>query len=505
MISLLRRVRARRNDDSGMGMMTVVLFLGVAAALTVALTSVVFTSLQTTNRDRQSFNALSTAEGGVAQAIQVIRTNPPGFFACHEPASWPVAPDPCASTTNPWISETNPQKVSSTGHVGACDPGAACYAVWISTLHPYNPLPNTDASGTPSHSVVYRIHSTGVSGAGPAARSLEVDISAKLANFPLGVYGDNIQTSGTPGIHHESVFTKNCITGRSEDGKNGGGLSFDAAPDNYDWGYDLPEAAHAASYVSTTKNCTAADSIHSTSRGLANPYCAYDASSGSKYDYFPYDQDAAGGDLTGTPCYNLWTSPVTGKQYAVTSKFTMQDLYAVGYHPQGLTPTEYDALKQQAQAAGTYFNSTPSRNAIQAALSKVTTNGTAVLYIDGTGGTVEFGPGDVPSQFFRASNLTASCTTFASLVVVVRNADMSYNATGHSSSDPSLVASFFVPEGTYSGKGSAQILGTIFASTVVMAGTQDFHMDQCFASNPPSLLLTLSQVKYHEVEDQNIQ
>jgi hypothetical protein len=383
--------------------------------------------------------------------------------------------------------------------------GASCYAVWISTLHPYNPLPTTDASGTPSHSVVYRIHSTGVTGGGPAARTLQVDISAKLASFPIGVYGDEIDTSGDPGIHHESVYTKNCITGRSQDGASGSGLSFDAAPDNYDWGYDLPEAAHAASYISTTNNCTSSDSVHATGRGLANPYCANSTASGNRYDYFPYDQDAAGGDLTGTPCYNMWTSPVTGKQYATTSKFTMQDLYAVGYHPQGLTPAEYDALKQQAQATGTYFSSTPSRSDIQSALAPITSTGTSVLYIDGTGGTVSFGPGDVPSQFFRASDLTASCTTFTSLVVVVRNASMKYNATGHSGSDPSLVASFFVPEGTYSGQGSAQILGTIFASKVEMSGTQDFRMDQCFASNPPSLLLTLSQVKYHEVDTQNIQ
>jgi hypothetical protein len=34
---------------------------------------------------------------------------------------------------------------------------------------------------------------------------------------------------------------------------------------------------------------------------------------------------------------------------------------------------------------------------------------------------------------------------------------------------------------------------------------QDFYLDQCFSQNPPSMLLGLTQVRYHQVDTQNIQ
>jgi hypothetical protein len=213
-----------------------------------------------------------------------------------------------------------------------------------------------------------------------------------------------------------------------------------------------------------------------------------------------------GGDLTGTPCYNMWTSPQTGRKYALTSKFTTQDLYDMGYRPQGLTQQEYDALRGQAQAMGTYLTGNVSSSTIAAALS-ATTAGNVVLYLDAQGSSLKFGPGDVPARFFR-STLPSSTTTcpLNNLIVIVRNGDFTYNASGYvGSSSNYLVSSTFVPEGTYSGQGSAQILGTLFAKNLSLAGTQDFFMDSCFVNNPPSLLLNLKVKNYREIDTQNIQ
>jgi hypothetical protein len=345
---------------------------------------------------------------------------------------------------------------------------------------------------TPPRTVEYRIHSRGVSGGGPAARAVVVDVSAKLANFPLGVFSESIDMNGAPAIHHESVFTLNCVSNR-------GKITFDPVQsgtyNGYDWASDGPQSVHSASYISESGSCTnPSSSIHSPSAPCNSAY--------------PFDQDLAGGPLSSsTPaCYNSWMSPVTGRTYATTSRFTIDDLGNAGYHPQGLTPAEYDALKQQAKADGTY---NPSN--INAALSAVSSS-TVVLYVDN--GDLTIGPGDIPSRFFRSDNRAnggqapiagdvSSCTALSSLIIVVRGHDIMNNSFGGQAGD--LVAAIFVPEGTYGGHGNAPILGTIFAQSFTLRGTHDFYLDQCFVNNPPSMLLDLKQVRYHEVDTANIQ
>lgn len=492
---LRRRIRAARHDESGMGLLTVMLFVGVVTTLSVAVSGVVINSVKTTSRDRQALGALSTAEGGVAQAVQEIRGNPPGFFNCHEPAALGSPSGNCLTNPQGWTSYSHPEKVAAGG--GSCTSGVSCYEVWISTLANYNPTsspvhdPITGVLTDP-HTVQYRIHSTGVSGGGPAARSVLVDISATLAGFPLGVFSDSIDMNGTPAIHHESVFTLDCVSNRAK-------ISFDniqsGTYNGYDWASDEPQAVHTASYISTSGSCSdASSSIHSAGAPCNSLY--------------PFDQDLAGGVLSSSnpSCYNSWVSPLTGKTYAQTSSYTLSDLENAGFRPQGLTPAEYDALKQQAQADGTY--NPPS---ISTALSGVSSS-TAVLYFDN--GDVTIGPGDIPSRFFRGDNSTnggtaptpgdlSSCPSLSSLIIVVRYHNLMINSFGGQSGD--LVASVFVPEGSYGGHGDAPILGTIFAQTFTLRGTHDFYLDQCFVNNPPSMLLDLKQVRYHEVDTVTIQ
>lgn len=495
MISSIRRAIAARSDDGGMGLLTVMLFVGVVTTLTVAISGVVIANTQATGRDRQALGALSTAEAGVAQAVQEIRGNPPGFFSCHEPAANAAPSGNCLTNPAGWTNSASPEKVSAGG--GSCTTGVSCYQVWISTLANYNPLSDpvmdpTTGVMTDPHTVQYRIHSTGVSGGGPAARSVIVDVSAKLAGFPLGVFSDSIDMNGTPEIHHESVFTLDCVSNRSR-------ISFDTVQSNtykgYDWASDEPQAVHTPSYISDSGSCSSpSSSIHTPSAPCSASY--------------PFDQDLAGGPLSSanTACYNSWVSPLTGKTYATTSNYTLTDLDNAGFRPQGLTPSEYDALKQQAQADGTY-----NPSSISAALSAVSSS-TAVLYVDNA--ALSIGPGDIPSRFFRADNSSSggtapvpgdlsSCPSLDSLIIVVRNHDIMINSFGGQSGD--LVASIFVPEGTYGGHGNAPILGTIFAQSFTLRGTHDFYLDQCFVNNPPSMLLDLKQVRYHEVDTANIQ
>lgn len=528
---------AAGQDDSGIGMVIVVLFLAVALTMAGGVFAITLSGLHSASRDRQALSALATAEGGVAQAIQVIRSNAPGYFTCTE-ANATASPPSGACATNPagWTSPVSPEKVSANGTVGSCLPSQACYSVWISTLTAYNPLPTKNAAGTPSHTVTYRIHSTGIAGGGPAGKSVVVDVQGTLASFPMGLYGDTVYTNGTPGVHNESVFSAGCITSRSTDTTTGGGNGLYFTPydpndpyADYDWGYDQPEGAHSATVVTTQGNlkgseCKTTTASSPTTKGPihepypSNPCASLSLSLVKNMGPFPFDQDSLGS--TSATCNvpggtTVWTSPQgTGATYPSAASggtyFDMTSLYKVGYRPQGLSPGEYDSLRQEAVATGTYLTGTNPSASIASALA-ATTDNTVVLYIDeqqDKNGSATITPKDIPSRFFRTSvGPNGACPSYASLIIVVRNGGLSFNATGVANTTPPqyLAASLFVPEGSYTGNGSANVLGTIYAATLNLGGTQDFRLDSCFVNNPPALLVSLKATNYHEVETQNIQ
>lgn len=501
-------VRRRRGDD-GVALITAVMFLAVVAALGAASTVVAVNAAQNANRDRQAGGALQTAEAGVAQGLELLHNEPAGYFTCQEPAAGAAPTGAC--TTNPagWTSSTSPEKVSQDGTVGSCVPGQACYAVWVGTVSAYTPA---SGSGT------YRIHSTGLYGGGPAARSVAVDVKVKPAKFPIGVYADDASSGGSFGINRESLFTKGCLDHRVFDSydatytpnttSSGGGIAFSGI----DPQYDLPAAAHAIAYVTqanggcssaTTKSWQQAN-VHDSSQstaGLSWSPC-------NTNDY--YDQDAQGGDLATSPCYKRWTSPTNPSHtYPTTSTFTLSDLQGYGYRPGGLSATEYASLKTAAQASGTYFTTPTAGSTLFTALTAANaTNG--VVYYDlpstsGTLPTVTVKPGDIPSMYFRATQDTDPCP-LQSLVIVVRNGNFKYDTSGGGAGSGYLVLALFVPEGSYTGQGNANVLGTLFANSIGSAtGNQNWNLDTCFVKNPPGPVMTVTVTSYREVDTANVQ
>ena len=520
--------RLGSTDDTGAALITVVIFLAVAGVLASTVALVAIHGNQNAGRDRQAASALQTADAGVAQAVQLMRTTATGYFNCLEDTSTSPSTLSATCSSNPagWTSPVSPEIVRSDGahypdatgtwDQTVCDHTALpCFAVWVGTIQQYTPFhENIPNSG----SAVYRIHSTGLAGNGPGARSVVVDVQVKPAAFPIGVYADSFDSGGTFGVNHESLFSKGCINHRETDTYTtdstgtssgtvpastggGGGISFSGI----DPQYDQPAAAHAVGQVTQSNTgCTTGSSSSASQANVHDPgkfgVCNAPGSTSPKNmpDYF--DQDSQGGDLTGTPCYQVWQDPATGKAYPTTSKFTMGDLQKVGYRPGGLSPGEYANLRSLAQSMNTYTKD-PNFNPYSALAATGVTN--AVVYYDLNGGTAKLKPNMIPSDFFRALNDDPSCTTLTNLVVVVDNGNLSYNTSGSTGGSP-LVASFFVPHGYYDGQGGASIIGTLFAQTVSGTGTQNWYLDKCFVSNPPGPVQNVKVLNYRQVNTRNV-
>lgn len=509
---ILTRLLAHRarNADEGVAMITVMLFLGVATALTLAVSAVSVNNLQNASRDAQAGGALQTSEGGVAQAIELMRTEPLGFFSnCTETSCSPSPAPSSGSDPKHWVDKASPMLVSSNGTIGTCSAQLACFGVWISTVTPYKP----------GSSALLRIHSTGQYGAGPAARTLDVDVNVKPDTFPIGVFANSVNTGGTFGVNHESLFSTSCIDHRQADSYTtsypgypgvpvpnstggGGGISFSGI----DAEYQIPAAAHSLQYVRQQNN--GCDGGTTNSKQQANVHDSSQANFAPCNTALPdyYDQDSQGGTLSSScPGYKAFTNTATGQAWPTTSAFTMSDLTQYGYQAGGLSQGDYAALKSMAQSSGTYFTSaSTSPNA--ALTASGATN--AVVYYDlpsGSGQTVKISPSDIPSMYFRNYNDNTSTCTLASLVIVVRNGDLKYDTSGGAGSGGDLVASFFVPEGSYTGQGNASIIGTLFAKTLASgSGTQNWYLDNCFVANPPGPIMNVRAVNYREVDTQDV-
>jgi hypothetical protein len=478
--------------------------------LTTAVTVLAVNNLQNAGRDRQAGSALQTAEGGVAQAIQLMRNVPVGYFTCMDTS--PLTGS-CVQNVSggSWNSSVTPMKVTpDTNTVGSCTANLACYNVWVGTVHKYSP-----ATGF----ALLRIHSTGLAGGGPAARSVVVDVKVKPDTFPIGLFATNVATGGTFGVNHESLFSTNCINHRvldtySTDAQgrpvpntptngNGGGISFSGI----DPQYNIPAAAHSTQYVTQANSgCSGGTTNSSQQANVHDSSHSWSPCNGSDY----YDQDQQGGPLTSTSCdvNPKWTNTVqTGNppsySYPTTSAFSMADLRQYGYRQGGLSPNDYAALKSMAQSSGTYFTnaSTSPYSALAAAGA---TN--AVVYYDlpSSSSTVNISPSDIPTMYFRGTNddSTGASCSLPSLVIIVMRGSLSYNSSGNPPGD--LVASIFVPNGTYTGAGGANIIGTLYADTISGNGTQNWYLDQCFVLNPPGPVMTVQEVNYREVDTQNV-
>jgi len=488
---LLARTRTSGHPEDGLGVVSVVMVMALVSPLTVTAVSLTVNNLGNAARDRQALAAMATSEVGVAQALQFLRGGHLSSLSCVEPAPG-AAPGPtCLAGTPSWVSAARPREFRTDGVAGACTTAVDCVRVWIGTLVPYVPdCPGRRATPQVACSGTYRVHTTGISGNGPGRRALEVDVVVTPYPFPMGVFAEGFSGNGNVGVHRMSLFTNGCMLNRQRDDASGSGLQFayDAAAGRprLDLVYGQPAAAHATGEVSTSnQSCGSGgggEPIHR--QAVCNVQ-------------FRFDQSGSGGPLTqGDGCRGAYAP--TG--YPTTSKFDAAELERYGYRPRGLTDAQYDALRAQAQAQGTY--NLPAGQ-VSPALSAVSQAGVTSPVLFWDAGDVSLKAADFPASFLRGLDDTVACSS-RSVTVVVSGAGHDLAYTGGNTA-PFLVASLFVPDGQLTGQGGRNTIGTVFAKSIDLGGNVDFHMDRCFASNPPGAVLEAHVVNFREADGSDVQ
>ena len=426
--------RPSRTDDAGAALLTVVLLLAVAAGLTTTAAVIAGAASRTTRSDTASTAAFAQGEAGVAQAIAYLRQ--------------PGAVKAVNAGTSAWTTSTG---VSVTTDAAA----ARSYQVTITPLVKLSP-PTTQA-GT------YRVTSAGTATA-DGRRVVEVDVRVAPQPFPWGLYvSDSLsQGNGVSGTGI-SVFSGKCVNKRQQIALSG-----------TDQFYGIPVGAHAAGWITTSKNrCSATDSANVHAAGPCNPA-------------YPFDQDAKGTDGVSAPCTprgKLTDASTCTFGTVATSSFTPADLACYTASSRALTPDAYEELRRSATDSGTLFTTSTYTLPTPLPMEEL------VLYFDlrNTGSkTVNLNS--------IAGYGTGQCGA-RSLIVVVEGGDLTINA------GTSLVGSLFVPDGQIKFNGSADFIGTFFAKSMDNgAGSAALKLDTCYTQNLPVKLLTYREVGFRELD-----
>lgn len=490
----MSKSRINPASDSGVAMITVIMLLAALTAVTSTLAIVGVNNLQNANRDRQSGAAFGTADAGVAQALQYIRTSGINDLTCPEAN---LADPGCStkpwSTGTPAVGWANPsaphQVVLDSGVGGACNTTRNCYKVWISYVKKYAGCQMV--GGKQLCQGTYRIHSKGFYGNGPSSRRVVVDVTVAPYRFPFGIYGRSFTGGGNTGIHYVSLFTSTNVCNRGSDSGGGSGLYFQG----YDDVYQQPASAHAEGVVSGAKNCgSAGSSVHNGSPCAAGQKNDQDSQGAN-----PINSPAPGSAYSG-PC----NKNPDGSYYSVSSQMLPGDLAnTYGLSPKGLTQQQYAQLKTQAMAECLYFSSSTKKSncdgtsTYQTAWSN-TTYTQPVLYFDGWDPTLHVNA-DVPSSFVFSAPSDTNCDPHQA-IIIVRNSGLTYQG-GNNQYFPVAI---FVPDGDFSGAGGENTIGTLFSQNITVNGNTDFYMDKCFASNPPGGLLDVKATGFHEEDGTDV-
>jgi len=423
--------RRAGRDDAGVALLTVIFAGAVITALAMVAATVSLNNLRNAGRDRVAGGALGAAEAGLAEAVSYLSTSTAGELAC-SPA--------CA--TNPWGNQASPKSITF--------PDGRVAKVYITVVQSFAPPAQKLA--------LYKIHSTGTSGTGPGTRVLEQTVTGKPAEIPIGVYANTINVSGTPQTYAESVFTKNCISGRNQ-------MRFGTALDPY---FGIPPSAHSVKWISEKNSgCSATEANNIHKSAACNPA-------------YPYDQDLQGGPI-GSPC----SAPNN------TSKFTQADLDTYG---RGLTENELALLRTQAKSIGQYWTSPngwvpPNPNVYPH----------AVIFFDvGPNDTVNI-QSELDSYYWDGATCT-NPTTPRTLIIVINNSSSGSGGLVLNSNSK-LSGAIFVQRGKLSFNGSVTWTGTIWADVIERwNGAATAQLTPCFLKYLPGGLMRITPTRFREVD-----
>jgi hypothetical protein len=84
--------------------------------------------------------------------------------------------------------------------------------------------------------------------------------------------------------------------------------------------------------------------------------------------------------------------------------------------------------------------------------------------------------------------------------VVVEHGDLTFQGGNNTWFD----GSFFVPDGTWTGNGGYNVLGTMWANDVALGGNEQWQLDSCYVQNMPGPILNIKALSFREDDSRDV-
>ena len=306
---------------------------------------------------------------------------------------------------------------------------------------------------------------------------MTVDVEVSTLPFVYGVVAGAVSGGGNGEVHHESIFSTGCVSGRDK-------LQFDGI----DIAFNIPAAVHTSGVITTTNgngngnnNTCSSNYIHSSSVKCNTTY--------------PYDQDSRGGPVASTSaCYNStynYTDTSFIDAAGLASSTRSCDRPSARLSSTSSRPSPRARTRTTPPRPASPCLRGPTRSCTStspAPLSATATATTPASWISTTSPCL-------PGTGFR----TPTTCPQQSLMVIVEGGNARINSNSFLAA-----AVFLVSDSPYGdvlkANGTATFTGSLYANNVDLTGNANLWMDQCFMDNPPPALTTVRTSNYREVD-----
>lgn len=469
--------------------MVTVLFVGMA--LTVVVSGAAFVSvreIQAGRDDTRSGRAQAYAEAGIDRAYQFLRS----------PLGWKYK-----TLSGCPFSGSTPTATTLQSFSGRFDSGAVNQGGFTANVVPYTPT-NSYCSGTtapidtetgPPVDEPYRMIVTSTGTYGNTTKILRQVVELGVEEFPLGMSAQTLDANGNATIRNMTVVTTSTVSGRR-------GIDMEGTDFFYTKGDFYP----------TLTGATAAQmmpaSIHSVSRIYGqggrvihppNLNCSADKdpndgrSSG-------WDGSASGGTITSGTCADANPPPPT-------SKFTQGDYDRLAATPR-LSADDHTFFRSVAQSAGIYcFIPTTGTTTCTRLGTTANTIGTNVSTADVTSAPsacptnpcafvayFEFQGGNALRNRVDWNAAIPSVCSQGLVVLIIKNGSTQFAGNARFS------GAVFAEDGSFTTNGGPQIEGTVTAKEIQMRGNPLYSMSQCWLNNLPGPFVTVTALRWSEVD-----
>ncbi|RJQ42839.1 MAG: hypothetical protein C4534_09145 [Gaiellales bacterium] len=414
-------------------MVTVLVMTTVLMIMAVGMYFVASREITMSGADMRGSEAFYYAEGGLETAIDIISNESATDYQLTQPRE-----DDSADGYG-YLMDPSPGQREDPSNPVEMAIGEETFTIWVNTVdEDGDPCSGCGLNLATTNPAYLEITAEGRSGDG--YRKLKQRVRVQASGYPLTFFIDgDINANGNPFVSNQSIYVRGNVYGREKIEVTGTDLVYGGPARVLATGtiYDKANGGNSQIYTAT---------------GLPN---------GNNWDAaYVNDRDSRG------PAGNT---------------FSLEELQGI-INPSGLSATQLETLKSQAQNNGYYLN--PSSGGIQVRQSDLPSReGSVVVFIEYSGGT--------PSNNLVDLNFTwPSMSTGQALVIVLGGSvKMTGQAIGH------MQGIVYCPDGIVEahGGGNGDYTGFVFGKGLINVGNFEFNMTQEFIDDAPFFAWTVTR------------